>query len=64
MLAGGILHALKARAKEVAPGVAPTIEGALVRWRGVLCGGEVAVKGRVAVEGDVGPHQPPFHGAC
>lgn len=32
MLASGVLHALKARAREVAPGVAPTIEGALVSW--------------------------------
>ena len=31
MLAGAVLHALKARAREVAPGVSPAIEGALVR---------------------------------
>lgn len=58
MLAGGILHALKARAKEVAPGVAPTIEGALVRRRGVLR------RVKAAVEGGVGPHQPASHAAC
>ena len=34
MLASAVLHALKARAKEVAPGVAPTIEGVLVRAYG------------------------------
>jgi len=50
MLASAVLHALKARAKEVAPGVAPTIEGALVRawgdrqchrtpWCRAVCGG-------------------------
>lgn len=33
MLAGGVLHALKLRAKEVAPGVAPVVEGGLVSWQ-------------------------------
>jgi hypothetical protein len=31
MMAAGVLHRLKDKAREVAPGVAPTIEGALVR---------------------------------
>lgn len=46
MMAGAVLHALKARASEVAPGKKPTIEGAKVgrallgrRWqRGQLLG--------------------------
>jgi hypothetical protein len=33
MLAGAVLHAVKARAREVAPGVAPAIEGGQV-WVG------------------------------
>lgn len=48
MLAGAVLHALKARAREVAPGVAPVVEGATVRGsRGCwvacgCCGGDEA----------------------
>lgn len=43
MLAAAVLHQLKARAREVAPGVAPTVEGALVRGPGAGCTSRCAI---------------------